>query len=250
MKKILTLTVGLLIVASAAMAQDGLYLTATDCTVGSSVHQIAPANCTTNTGQYGSLVASIILGHAIPRWVAVGTVIDMQSSTAVVPDWWRVDAGGPCASRQGAVTAVQDGTAAANCASVWDGLGTVTPLFIAQYAPMPNAPTAPNRIRFNALAAILAPAATDVTGEELAVLKLTIAKTGTTTCPGGGCLTPVTFQLNEVNFTSDVPGAEVDRITNPGAPGSAACGGQGPPDAGNPTATQNRTWGAVKALYR
>jgi hypothetical protein len=244
MKKILTLTVGLMIVASAAMA-SGLYLGFNDCASGAPATFVTQA-CTSNGGTAMTLIASIVLPHPMANFVSAGVVIDVQTTAATLPDWWRVDAGG---CRPGAATVALDGTAGgAGCGTIWDGLGSTLPLFQAQVGAMTTPPLAPNRLRLNSVAAILAPTTLSNVADELGVCKLSISRAGTTTCTG--CGGGAAMVLNEINFISSVPGAPVDAVINPAAPGGNGITFQnGAPNPGA-TPTANRTWGSIKALYR
>lgn len=245
MKKILTLTVGLMIVASASMAQSGLNLYSADCSAGSTVQAVTNA-CTSNTGQAMNLVASCVMPvFSMNDFVGAATIIDLQSAAAALPDWWRADAAG---CRSGAVTVLQDATVSPNCITIWDGQAQILPVFAAQ--PFVGGA---NRIRFNAGAAVPTPYLLEADGAtELGVLKLTVTRTkstGATLC--AGCTTGACIVLNEINFQSATPGAPFFRVTNPASPNSNAVTYQaGAPTCGGSTPTSNRTWGSVKALYR
>jgi len=247
MKKILTLTVGLMIVASAAMAQSGLYLNLNDCSQGTINHN-ATNPCTSNTGTAMAWVCSVILPHPEINFISAGTVLDVATAAAL-PNWWRIDSNG---CRPAALTAVQDGTASTSCGSVWDS-GPSVGVFQAQVGNMTNPPLAANRVRLNAVGALTA--ATDLTDtvDELAVCKFSISRAlsvGTGAC--AGCATPASFYLNEINFLPNSSQGDAinaaDVITNPGTPGATTAGYLG--GSGQPTATSNHTWGSIKALYR
>jgi len=248
MKKILTLTIGLMIVASAAWAQAGLYLTSGDCAASGNSQAVTNA-CTSNTGTAMSLVCSVILPHSELNFISAGTVLD-AATVAALPAWWRID---PSGCRPSALTAVMDGTASSSCGSVWDS-GPSVGVYQGQVGSMTNPPLAPNRVRLNAVGALTA--ATDLTDtvDELAVCKFNISKSASTgtTCPG--CSVGVSFYLNEINFLPNSSQgdhiAAADIITNPGTPTSAGASYQtGGPGSGT-TPTANHTWGSIKAMYR
>jgi len=247
MKKILTLTVGLMIVASAAMAQSGLNLYSGDCSGSGSTVRGITTTCTSNTGQAMNLVASVVIPETFSMgdFVGAATIIDLQSAAATLPDWWRGETGG---CRAGAISVVQDGTVSPSCSTIWDGHPDILPVF----AVMPFVGGA-NRVRFNAGCATATPY--QVVGDgvtELGVLKLTVTKAKTAGATGcAGCTTGACIVLNEINLQSATPGAPFYRITNPVGPDSNAMTFQaGAPTCGGSTPTSNRTWGSVKALYR
>jgi len=248
MKKILTLTVGLMIVASSAMAQAGLYLNLNDCVSSGTVSQNATNACTSNTGVAMAWVCSVILPHPELNFISAGTVLDVATAAAL-PNWWRLDGAG---CRPAALTVIQDGTASASCQSVWDS-GPSVGVFQAQVGNMTTPPLAANRLRLNAVGALVSATDLNDTASELAVSKFSISRAltvGTGAC--AGCTTPASFYLNEINFLPNTSqGGQImatDVITNPGTPGSTTGGYLG--GSGQPTPTANHTWGSIKALYR
>lgn len=247
MKKILTLTVGLMIVASAAMAQSGLYLANGTCASAGGTTAVTNA-CTSNSGSAMNWVCSVILPHPELNFISAGTVLDVATAAAL-PNWWRLDGAG---CRPAALTAVMDGTAGVDCATVWDS-GPSVGVFQAQVGNMTTPALAANRLRLNAVGALVT--ATDLTNttDELAVCKFAISRalsTGGSAC--AGCTTPASFYLNEINFLPNSSQGDVvnaaDVITNPGTPGATTAVYNG--GSGQPTPTANHTWGSIKALYR
>ena len=144
MKKILTLTAGLMLVASAAMAA-GVNLYVGDCGGGTTTNTVTGA-CTKNTGTAMTLVASVVLDAVDPDFIGAATIIDLQSSAASLPAWWAADGTG---CRSGAVSGNENANISASCSTLWDGRTDVLPVFAVQ--PLVGGP---NRVRFNAGAAI------------------------------------------------------------------------------------------------
>jgi len=251
MKKILTLTAGLMIMASVAMA-SGLYLTPGDCSASGNSQTLSNP-CTSNIGTAFTLVASVVLPQPVPRFVSAGTVVDMQSATATLPDWWRVDGAG---CRPAAPSAQMDNTIAPSCLTLWDS-GTSVGVFQAQVGTMTTPPLAPNRLRLNAVGALIAE--TDLTDlvDEQASCKFAITRslsTGAGAC--AGCNVGVSFALNEINFlTNGSAGGSINApgdlvVTNPATLTSAGVNYQPGGPGYQATPTNNRTWGSIKALYR
>lgn len=246
MKKILTLTAALMVFgAAASMAQSGLNLNWTAC-VGDGVSKTRTFACTNNSGADG-LYASVVLPSDVPLFAATTVIIDVAFNSASIPAWWQT---GPGQCRAGAVSFSADpGTVtngfASSCPDIWGGSAQVLSVF----QPQPSVHGLPNELRLNGGAAI--PAGSEIAltadGTELVVAKVTIShgKTvGTGSC--AGCSTGASFQLNEMLVQQPEPNPKF-RINNPTGSGAASCGFNG----GNlPTPTENRTWGAVKNLYR
>jgi len=61
-----------------------------------------------------------------------------------------------------------------------------------------------------------------------------------------GCATPAQVELTEVVLLSTTSGLNLIQLTTPTAPGSNVVQYTG----SDHTPTRNRTWGAIKALYR
>ncbi len=227
------------LLASAAHAQSGLYLRVGDCAAGSSVQSI-DNDCSRNDSLAIDLVASCVVPIDFPDFIAAGTMIDVWASSPALPDWWRLDAAG---CRKGAASVVYSQTIAPSCQTLWDGFIEFLPLFAVQ--PFVGGP---NRVRLNTGCAL--PAPTFIVGDgvtEQAVVRLQIARaksTGAGSC--AGCMTDMTIALEEIHFEPATIGVPWLRITNPAEPNSQYV-------AYTPsvfTPTRNRTWGAIKALYR
>lgn len=240
MKRVLLVaTLMLTLVASTACAQGGLYLRVGDCAAGSSVQSINN-DCSRNDSLAIDLVASCIVPIDFPDFIGAATMIDVWASSPALPDWWRLDAAG---CRKGAASVVYSQTIAPSCQTLWDGFIEFLPLLAVQ--PFVGGP---NRVRLNMGCALRAP--TLIVGDgvtEQAVVRLQIARAksaGTGSC--AGCMTDMTIVLSEINLQPATIAVPWLRITNPAEPNSNFVDYTG----SDYTPTRNRTWGAVKALYR
>ncbi len=205
--------------------------------------------CTSNTGS-ASMTGSFAIGVDLADFQAMGAIIDGQSSTATLPDWWQMSNTGSC--RQAALSTSADFTAAPQTSCV-DPFGGQAAGGIAAYqtqlfpAPFPINVPAANRLRlkigygltfFSPLTA----------GVEYYAFRANITYTKTVGSPScAGCSTPVTIVLNEVQAT---PTLQVDtiRLTTPINNQCITWQGTDVPCSAVPT--RNRTWGEVKSLYR
>jgi hypothetical protein len=240
MKLLTTLLLSMTFCASIASADQGLNLYVGDCSAGSITTSVTNA-CTTNTGTVTTVFGSIIL-PAVTRVGFVGTqsVLDVGTSAATLPDWWRADA-----CRAAAFSIAGDAAMGGSCPTLWDVVPPAGSNLTGQYGL--HGPDGERLLLGTVLAST---DAYDLVGDgqtELSIFKLTILRTktvGTGSC--AGCLAPVTLMLNEVNVQTltDSP-ATFLRITAPIANNWISY------NAGFlPVAAKNRTWGAVKALYR
>ncbi len=248
MKKVLTLSVALMLCATAAMAQVSFNIN--DCspyTTGLAINNAASNTCLSNSGTAFAAWCSMVM-PAVTRQQFVGAqgVIDITSSQATLPDWWRQDT-----CRPSGFVCQADGTMGGSCPTLWDtnpgagaNLGSIYGVHGA------------NTIRMLLGQVLPSISVYDLTGDgvtELSVFKYTVTKgksVGTGACTGcsyGTCLV-----LNEINLQTltDTP-ATFLRLTGPiaGAADYITYNAGAPPCPGS-TPTQNHTWGSVKALYR
>jgi hypothetical protein len=214
--------------------------------------------CNSNNGT-NNLVGTFELGAALPGVVGTEIVIDFASAGASLPAWWQFRNAGTC--RQASL--VMNATIsplAVNCLDWGQGAAAGG---IGAY----NVGTrGPNTARLVAALAVAASGAADLEpGTEYFSYNLLInnAKTvGTGSC--AGCNTAVCIVFNSINVVPPAPapgvkltgpsnGTDADFATwqggagitvppGPWGPGGSGCGGA--------TATTNKTWGAVKSLYR
>src|SRR5881396_1220016 len=92
MKKTLVMACALLaLTAGMASAQAGINLSWSDC--GSTGTQDQAFACDTNTG-FQTVFGSFIPPAGITALAGNDIVIDLQTSGAVLSDWWRFDFGG------------------------------------------------------------------------------------------------------------------------------------------------------------
>jgi hypothetical protein len=254
MKKVTILVAAMLALSASFAMASGINFYVGECGAGTTTNTVTNT-CTTNSGTAFIAYGSVII-PAVTKTGFIGTVgiVDVQNNGATVDDWWRADA---CRGTT-PFSLVTDGTAAtAACAgTVWDTAAPAGNNIQPQYQVAgSNQPL--NRFRF-VLGAVLLPSdAYDLTGDnttELIDFKWTMLKAksvGTGSC--AGCANGVCMVLNEIQFQglNDQSEADFLRVTNPitnqfisynAAAGIPTC-----PDA---VPVRNRTWGAVKALYR
>jgi len=236
MKKILTLAAALLVVASASMAQ-GLNLSFTDC--GPAGLTTVVVNCNSNAGVVIAVNASAYLSAPMAQFAAATAIIDVRAGgVGGLPPWWQTRAGQCRANAVG--MSFDPNVNATSCADLWQGNPNL------QVTDVQQGLNGPDHVRFIGVAAI--PAGSEIAiepGSELWVCRLTINKANTLTC--AGCALPSSMVLNEL-YLQD-PSAPAQKITNPAdnycvglSGGAASCPGATP--------ATNRTWGAVKNLYR
>jgi hypothetical protein len=241
MKRLLLVIAALAVLAPAARAQSGVNLYVGDCSAGSTQAFVANT-CASNTGTAMALVGSVMLpATTVTQFVGAVSTIDVLSAAATLPDWWHGDA-----CRSSAFTATGDAFVSPSCPTLWDG--HVAPLSAIGFVPAGS----PNRIRIQIATAIPSEQAFDLVGgdgNEYGVFRLTVSKVKTTgdgAC--AGCVTGACLVLQEVNLQAlgQDPNA-VLRITNP-LQNNFVFYNSGSPSCYTPT--RNRTWGALKSLYR
>lgn len=249
MKKVLTLTAALLALCTSLCLASGLNFSITsnatlaDCWAGLPSSSATFA-CNSNTGTAFACVGSVIPAVDVNHFISASVVVDIQVSGAVLPAWWQTQSG-QC--RQAAISLSFDPSVlGASCPPIW--LTNPTPIQTVQ-----NGVNGPNRVRVLGIAAVL-PADEQVVaadGTEYAVFKLNISRAKTIgAAPCAGCNTGAAIVLNEIKLgqPAGAPGGDT-RVTNQ-ADNYCNTMQAAAPVCPGATPTHNRTWGAVKSLYR
>lgn len=236
MKKLVAL-LALMVCAAPAFAQGGINLGVSDCYTGVNVDVTNP--CTSNNGAAIQLYATAQSPVELSRFVAVEGVIDVQVTDAVLPPWWQLATGG-CRDNALAVNA-NFTLGPANCVDFWQGQAIAV-------GGIAGGNFGPNRFRM--LAAVATPGENVLdAGTEYAFFGFNILRTRTLGPSGcAGCNVGAAIVLNEIKLIQPAGVGDV-RLTNPMGD-ICTLYNNAPLNCPGATTTQNRTWGAVKALYR
>lgn len=238
-KWVLVAVASLALGAPPAFAQGGINLFWDDCSVAGL--RLRTFACNTNTGPAFTMVFSVIPSVEMPQFVAADLRIDALVQAATLPPWWQA-ATGQC--RAGAISASFDPNTFPNldCPDIWGG---ALPLFAQQIEPGYLA----NAFRIRAAGALAAPSpiTAAMLGTELNVCTVSILRshsTGADAC--AGCLAGVCFVGTQCVLQQPA-GVGDYYVTTPATNNfidfqisTYECY----------TPTRNRTWGAVKGLYR
>ncbi len=243
MKKILTLAAALMVFGASASLASGLNLRWDGCSDGGV--QAKTFLCNTNTGAAFVLYTSVVVPADMPMFAATSALVDIAVDDAALPAWWQTTAGQCSANRIDMGFAASSNTS--NCADIWQGNPNLSVFQVQQGV------NGPNKIRLNGGAAV--PAGSELAmiadGAELVISRVTITRaksTGTGAC--AGCLTGACIVFNEAKLQQPA-GIGDYTVTNAATPGSNFVTWQaGMAQCPIPTPAQNRTWGAVKNLYR
>ncbi len=251
MKTLVPMLLALLLSAGAASAQVSFNIG--DCsanTMGAALNNVATNACTSNWATVFAAYCSMVMPSVTCRGFAGATgLIDVSSSVDPLPDWWRSDT-----CRPNGFQFVADYTIGLSCATPWDLVSSL-PGF--SWGPVAiYGVHGANTIRFVLSRALAETEAFDLTGDgvtELSVFKFTVNRVksvGTGSC--WGCVYGACLVLNEINLQTltDTPATYL-RLSGPlaGALDYITYNASAQPC---PLATpvRNRTWGAIKALYR
>lgn len=242
---ILTGSLLLTIVAPARAAGAAeLWLTWGECAAGGGTSLALPS-CS-NTLATATLVPTFQVDAPIDSVVAMEIVVDVVTDGASLPDWWRFEPGG-CNS--GGLVANVDFSAQGACTDPWSGAG----LAMAQ-AWWPGQPRGgANQARLVVTSAIPAVgmatllAGTPYYGANIRFsLQRGSGPAACAGCAGGACLVLNSIQLIRLPGSSP---ETVDLYPSGGATsGWAAWQNLQAPCSAVPV--RNRTWGALKSLYR
>ena len=234
--------------ARAQAPLTGISMNWNDCPGGASSSPDLAFACNTNLGSF-PLVCSLALDSTVTDVIGAELVVDLQPSTSVVPDWWRLDGSGAGGCRAGALAASFDFSASPGCTDAWlaNGFGGIQSVSIGP----PDHPLM-SQARIKAVAAVTSDQAVALgPGVQYGVIELmlsTTKSTGTGACAGcalSACLVLNSILLRRIPTT----GPDVYLI----APASAASNwatwqGTGANCIAVPT--RRPTWGQIKSLYR
>jgi hypothetical protein len=240
MKKTSTLAALLLAIsATAAMAQSGLNLNWDECTIAGGTQNKIFA-CNVDAGLAFALNASVIPPSAYNTFASASAIIDVHVDAATLPDWWLTNAGQCRANR--ITISFAPGVNVTSCSDIWN-FSTIV-----EVSAIQQSVNGANRVRINGLAAI--PAGSEIPlvadGTEYWTAKVSIFRNNTTTCTG--CSMGACIVFNESKLLSPTEPAQV--ITNEATRRWVTWNGGGGTDCPTDTPAINRTWGAVKSLYR
>lgn len=248
MKRLFTLAATLLVLgASSASAQSGLTMYWNGCSDGGVATQTFA--CNTNTGAAFAFYGSVILPNDMPSFAATSAIFDITFEDAAIPAWWLTNAG-QC--RANAISVSFDAAAfVTNCPDIWQSAPNLS-VFQAQQGTAVSGHAA-NTLRLNSGAAVPAGSELNITadGSELVICKVSINRTKTTgTGLCAGCNIPACIVFNEAK--AQQPAGIGDYTIVNEAPGKTRwiTWNGSPTNCPDGTPAQNRTWGAVKNLYR
>jgi len=205
--------------------------------------------CTSNTGS-SVFVASFAVTDDMPDFTAMGAVLDGQSESASLPDWWQLSNTGSC--RAAALSVSADFTSAPQtaCTDVFlaqasGGIGAYQTELFPPPAPL-NVPAA-NRLRLK-VGFVLTTTVPITGGTEYYAFRATVNNTKSVGSPScAGCLTHVTLVLNEIQATPPIAANTVKLFS---AIDNQCIQWQGANVLCSLVPSRNRTWGEVKSLYR
>lgn len=241
MKKIAATILLLMACTSVAQAQY-INLNVGDCAAGGVNGAIFNA-CTSNTGTVTNIVGSVVL-PVTTRTAFLGTVsvLDICPSTQTVPDWWRADA-----CRSSAFVYTADSGVSPGCPTLWDTVPAA--MNVLQSYPNFNGS---NHLRLVYSTTVGTGMEYDLVGDgqtELGVFKLQILRdktTGAGAC--AGCVLGASILLYEIDLIAGGATPETPMRLKTGQSNYFITYNNGAPCI--PTPTLNRTWGAIKSLYR
>jgi len=242
MKKAILLC-GMLLATTASLASAaGVNLAWNNCVSDGGVQNLTFA-CNTNTGNRG-FVGSFVVDADIPVVNGNELVVDLQSATPTLPDWWQFVSAGTCRNT-GLSIAAQNG---ATCVDMFEGQASMN---IAAYQLAKHGLA--NEARILCVNAVQASAVVVLAaGQEYGIARWTITNSKTVGSPScTGCTVPVCIVFNSANITTDA-GLNDTKLTAAASPGSNFITWQGGANTNCPAATpsKNATWGTVKSLYR
>jgi len=248
MKKLFLLCVALLLMSVAVAQAEQLNIAWTNC-IGDGGTVDKTSACTSNNGTAGILVLSFTPpSGGIPTMSGAEAFLYVATSNgaSALPKWWDMFNAGTC--RQAALTGnVAISSSAANCFDGWSGAALVGGVI--GYTENYNGP---GSAMIDCAAAVPATALQNLDdASEWFLFNVKIANTASvgTACPG--CLSPACILFHNLDVTQPV-GVGDFHLTASGPRTFATWqgGALGAPGCPAATPTSNKSWGALKTLYR
>jgi hypothetical protein len=250
LKALAGLVVAGVLAAGPARAAEALFLTWGDCALNGVGSPTASFLCNDESGEE-TLYLAFTLGSSVDQILGMEAVVDLQTQTDPLPDWWHFESAGPLhptpGCRLGSLNASRDFSGNATCVDPW--VGTTGGALVQDYAPGdPRAGT--NQARIRATASVLSGSALalDATHQYYAI-RLTIDHARTLSC--AGCPSPACLVLNSIWLLRPaVPNGDV-LLAAPAANNGnwARWQGETTQDCVAVPA-RHPTWGRIKTLYR
>lgn len=239
--------VGLAVASRGAAAQPGLNFSWNGC--GAAGVPALCFACDRNDG-FVEAVGSFVAPAGISQLTGNEIVIDIQTSTSPLPDWWQLHNSGSCRSSAISMDLGIPSDTATTCLDPFFGGVRLGEIVAYRTFTTLNPTPAPNRARIVMVVAVAPQDAQPLDeGVEYHSFRVRLGLTrsaGPDLC--SGCATPAWLVLNSINLTQPV-GVGDFLVTNAASrrdvywqdwPYGASC----------TVPTQNRTWGAIKSLYR
>lgn len=230
--------------AHAAFAQGGVNLYWNDCGGGPGAATDLTFACDTDTGDPFMMFLSVIPPVEVPQFVAAEARVFGLVNGPTLPPWWQT-ATGQCRQNATSVTCDPAAFGPLTCADIWAG---ASPLSVYDVSNDPAHGTMLIRIGA-ALAQPIALTAEMAGHEELVVgaIRISRAKSaGADAC--AGCITGACFSVEYCRLLQPAGVGDIT-VTSPAVNNWVQYnGGAGWYNCYVPAV--NRTWGAIKTLYR
>ncbi len=230
-------------------AAEALFLTWNDCALNGAGVATASFLCSTESGEE-TLYVAFTLGQSVDQILGMEAVVDLQTQTTPLPDWWHYESAGPlhpvAGCRVGSLNASRDFSGNTTCVDPW--LGTTGGALVQDYSPGdPRGGASQARIR--ATASVLSGSLALGTTSQYYAIRLTIDHALTLSCTG--CASPACLVLNSIWLRRPtVPGGDV-LLTAPAPNNASWARWQGESNADCVAVPIRRaTWGRIKTMYR
>ncbi len=239
MKVALSSVALLAILAAAAHAQAGINLLWNDCAAGGGVSEMAFA-CDSSFGEPFLAVISVVLSDDVQQCIGVTAAVQACFGSPTLPPWWQTRFG-QC--RFDAITISLDSQPdASSCPDFWQGAP------VTQVSSVGQESVDGTLLQLNAGAAMDTTLSLVADGRELTLGRVVVRRsrtTGPSAC--AGCSDPAWMSLRAVGLHT-LQGLGDRWLTAASTNNVVAWNASWTYTCTVPTA--NRTWGAVKSLFR
>ena len=242
MRKLLLATTAMLALGASTAGAEGINLAWNDCGVTGAALQTF--DCATNTGAPFSLIASFIPPAGITEFLGMAAQIDVTTSTATLPDWWKHGVA-ECRSSTGMSISFDFQSLPVSCSDFYQGQAVGGSLYTVGYG-------APNRGRLQIQSAVPFDNRGPVDeATEYAAVRVNLQRpksSGVGSC--SGCTVPACIVLNSIQLFQSPEQLNDPTISNPANSNFVTWQSASVANCPLSTPTQSKSWGQVKSLYR
>ena len=242
MKKTLVIAGAMLAMSVSLASAAGINLAFNDCGTNGTPSQ--SFDCASNSGVPFAMFASFVPPAGVDNFLGVSSQMDITSSTASLPDWWKHGTG-QCRGTSGMTVDFNFTSGPFGCADFYSGQAAGGSAYDVAF-------NGPNRARLRVQCAVPIDnrGPVDPSTEYYAYRVSLLRSKSTAAGSCAGCSTPMCIVLNSIQLFQPPDALNDPELVDPVNSNYVTWQAASVPGCPLSTPTQNSSWGRVKSLYR